>query len=237
MKKTLTAFLAALVIGVSSAYAFDPKDLLKGLGNATSQSQSESSSNDQTGGTSSDAGSTANGGGILGAIGGFINNAMANNKFSVDDLVGTWNYTSPAVTFQSENALMNIGGAGAATALENKLEPYYTKLGFNKTTLTVDKEHNFELKMGLLQLKGTVEKGDDNSLVFNFAAFGKIPLGKVSANATKAMNTLNLTFEATRLVQMLTKLTSVLNMSSVNALASLLNSYDGIYLGFKLKKA
>ncbi len=219
MKKIVLSALA-LAIAVSAS-AFDPKDLLGKL---------KGDNNDTT------ATSDNSGGGVLGALGGLISNAVANKKFTVDDLVGTWNYTSPAVSFQSENALMKIGGVGAATAVENQLSPYYERLGFNKTVLTVDKDHNFTLKMGVLILKGSVTKDDtDNSLVFNFNAFGKISLGKVNANATKAGKTLNLTFDATRLIQILTKISSKLNIQTLKAVSSILDSYEGIYMGFKLK--
>lgn len=222
MKKIILSALAASV--AASASAFDPKDLLGNLGKL----------NGDTTTTTGDSQST---GGVLGSLGSLIGNVVANNKFSIDDLVGTWSYSSPAVSFQSENALMKIGGAGAATAVENQLAPYYQRLGFTNTSLTVDADHNFTLKMGLLVLKGTVEKDEeDNGLVFNFNAFGKISLGKVKANATKAGKTLNLTFDATRLIQMLTKISSKLNIKTLSTLSTLLNNYDGIYIGYKLKQ-
>lgn len=222
MKKIILSALAASV--AASASAFDPKDLLGNLGKL----------NGDTTTTTGDSQST---GGVLGSLGSLIGNVVANNKFSIDDLVGTWSYSSPAVSFQSENALMKIGGAGAATAVENQLAPYYQRLGFTNTSLTVDADHNFTLKMGLLVLKGTVEKDEeDNGLVFNFNAFGKISLGKVKANATKAGKTLNLTFDATRLIQMLTKISSKLNNKTLSTLSTILNNYDGIYIGYKLKQ-
>lgn len=222
MKKIILSALAASV--AASASAFDPKDLLGNLGKL----------NGDTTTTTGDSQST---GGVPGSLGSLIGNVVANNKFSIDDLVGTWSYSSPAVSFQSENALMKIGGAGAATAVENQLAPYYQRLGFTNTSLTVDADHNFTLKMGLLVLKGTVEKDEeDNGLVFNFNAFGKISLGKVKANATKAGKTLNLTFDATRLIQMLTKISSKLNIKTLSTLSTILNNYDGIYIGYKLKQ-
>lgn len=222
MKKIILSALAASV--AASASAFDPKDLLGNLGKL----------NGDTTTTTGDSQST---GGVLGSLGSLIGNVVANNKFSIDDLVGTWSYSSPAVSFQSENALMKIGGAGAATAVENQLAPYYQRLGFTNTSLTVDADHNFTLKMGLLVFKGTVEKDEeDNGLVFNFNAFGKISLGKVKANATKAGKTLNLTFDATRLIQMLTKISSKLNIKTLSTLSTILNNYDGIYIGYKLKQ-
>lgn len=224
MKKIIISALALAI--AASASAFDPKDLLGKLRGDTTSTTSSGSSDD------------TNSGGILGAIGGLISNVTANNKFSVDDIVGTWNYTSPAVSFESDNALMKIGGAGAATAVEDKLSPYYKQLGFNKTVLTVEADHSFTMKLGLLSLKGTIEKDEtDNGLVFNFSAFGKISLGKVKAHATKSGSTLNLTFDATRLIEILTKISSKLNINTLKTVTSLLDNYDGIYMGFKLKKA
>lgn len=181
------------------------------------------------------AGAQNSGADILGALGNFINNATASGSFSVDDLTGTWNYSGPAVSFQSENALQNIGGAAAATALEGQFEPYYRRLGFNRTSLTVDAEHNFTLRLGLVQLKGTVEKDDNGQLQFNFSAFNRIPLGKVAANATKSGKKLNVTFDATRFVNILNRVSGALNNNTLSALTTLLNSYDGVYLGFKLE--
>lgn len=172
----------------------------------------------------------------LGALGDFLNNTLANNRFQIEDLRGTWKYESPAVSFQSDNVLQHIGGAAGATALENQIEPYYNRLGFNRSSLEVDSLDNFTLKLGVLHLKGKVEKTDDDRLQFNFNAFGRIPLGSMTANATKAGNTLNITFDASRFVTILTKVGSALNLRTLNALTAVLNSYDGLYVGFKMKR-
>lgn len=203
-----------LFLGAISAGAVDPRDILRGL--------------------SSKSDSTAQNSG-LGAIGNIIGNLTSNNKFTVDDLVGSWTYTGPAVSFASDNALKNIGGAAAATAVETKLEPYYKRLGFTRTTLTVNQDHSFEMKMGVIQFKGTIEKTDDGNLKFNFSALGR-NLGAVAAHATKSGNTLNITFDSTKMVKMLTTVSSKLNISTLKTLSSLLNAYDGIYMGYKMSK-
>ncbi len=216
--KFITLCIAAIVsLSSMTAQAQSLKDILGGLA-GSSDSTKTSSSNP------------------LGALGSVLGNVLANDKFTVDDIVGSWNYSSPAVSFQSDNALKKIGGAGAATAVENKLAPYYKTIGLTSTTLTVDADHNFTMKLGVAQLKGTIEKAEDGGLVFAFNAFGKIGLGKVSAHATKAGSTLNLTFDATKLIQILTKVAGVLNNTTLKAVTDLVNSYDGIYIGFKLNK-
>jgi len=213
--KIIKYFLAAaLVLNVSAAFAFDPSSL---LGKLKGDSISTETGN-------------------LGALGSAISNLLANDNFEVDDLVGEWSYVSPAISFQSDNALMKIGGAGAATAIEDKLEPYYKRLGFTKTTLTVKEDHSFTLKMGFIIMQGTVEKDEDKKLVFNFNAFGKLSLGSVASNATKSSSTLNLTFDATRLIQILEKVSSVVNNTTLTSLSKMLSAYDGIYMGFKLSE-
>lgn len=171
----------------------------------------------------------------LGSLGNFINNTIANNNFTIDDLTGSWQYTSPAVSFQSENALQNIGGAAAATALENQLDPYFRRLGFNRSSLEVNADHTFTLRLGLVSLKGTVAKNSDDMLEFNFNAFGRVPLGKLTANATKSGDTLNLTFDATKFINILSTVAGSLNNASLTALTGMLNSYDGVYIGFKMR--
>lgn len=216
--KFITLCIAAIVsLSSMTAQAQSLKDILGGLA-GSSDSTKTSSSNP------------------LGTLGSVLGNVLANDKFTVDDIVGSWNYSSPVVSFQSDNALKKIGGAGAATAVENKLAPYYKTIGLTSTTLTVDADHNFTMKLGVAQLKGTIEKAEDGGLVFAFNAFGKISLGKVSAHATKAGSTLNLTFDATKLIQILTKVAGVLNNTTLKAVTDLVNSYDGIYIGFKLNK-
>lgn len=217
MKKSVICAIMALALAFGQAGAFDLKDLF-----GKSKTNTETSADD-------------NSDGILGALGSFIGNMTANKNFTVDDIAGQWSYSSPAVSFKSENALKNVGGAAAATAVENKLAPYYKTLGFTRTTLTIAKDHTFSMKMGIIPLKGTVEKTEDGRLEFAFTGITGRSVGKVDAVATKSGSTLNLTFDATKFIKVLTSVAGKLNISTLNTLASLLNGYDGIYMGFSMK--
>ena len=217
MKKSVICAIMALALAFGQAGAFDLKDLF-----GKSKTNTETSADD-------------NSDGILGALGSFIGNMTANKNFTVDDIAGQWSYSSPVVSFKSENALKNVGGAAAATAVENKLAPYYKTLGFTRTTLTIAKDHTFSMKMGIIPLKGTVEKTEDGRLEFAFTGITGRSIGKVDAVATKSGSTLNLTFDATKFIKVLTSVAGKLNISTLNTLASLLNGYDGIYMGFSMK--
>ena len=172
----------------------------------------------------------------LGSLGSVISNLTASSSFELADLQGTWDYQSPAVTFQSDNVIQKAGGAAAASTIEGKMAPYYEKAGITSLQLTVDAENNFTMKLKRGSLKGTVSKDEQGNLEFNFSAFGEIKLGKVSAFATKSGNTLNLTFDVSKLISIVKSVSSVSGISSLNTISSLLSSYDGIYAGFKLNR-
>ena len=172
----------------------------------------------------------------LGSLGSVISNLTASSSFELADLQGTGDYQSPAVTFQSDNVIQKAGGAAAASTIEGKMAPYYEKAGITSLQLTVDAENNFTMKLKRGSLKGTVSKDEQGNLEFNFSAFGKIKLGKVSAFATKSGNTLNLTFDVSKLISIVKSVSSVSGISSLNTISSLLSSYDGIYAGFKLNR-
>ena len=175
----------------------------------------------------------------LEALVGIVSSLTSTSKFEIKDLQGTWAYQSPAVSFKSDQALNKIGGTAASAALENKMAPYYTRLGLNTLVLTMDADGNFEMKIKTITLKGVaVKDSDSGALTFNFNAFGKTNIGKIAAEAQKsATGVLTLTFDVSRVIAIVDKIASVANLQSVSTLSSLLKSYDGIYAGARLKKS
>jgi hypothetical protein len=229
MKKILI-LLAALFITTASVEAQSLSSLLNALkGTSSSTSSSSSTTSDQT--TTSGLGS------LLGTLGQTIQNATASTSFSLDDLVGTWKYSSPAVSFDSSNTLQNLGGAAVSTQIENKLATYYKKFGMTSIQLTVDSDYSFSMKLKYGTLKGTISKNDDGTLTFNFSALGSYNYGAINSRATKSGNKLNLTFDAEKLMSMMSTVASLTNNSTLTTAMSLINSYDGIYIGFKMKKS
>ena len=85
-------------------------------------------------------------------------------------------------------------------------------------------------------LSGTIEKGEQGYLVFNFKAFNKIKIGKISARATLAVNTLSLTFDVSGLIKVMKTVSQIAGNSTFGTMVQLLESYDGLYAGFKMKK-
>lgn len=210
--KYAIALCMAAICATSAHATTDLKDLLKSAASA------------------SDKNSTVN------TIGNVISGLTASSQFEISALEGSWTYRSPAVSFKSENALQNIGGAAAAASVEAKLSPYYEKAGLTAMKLTVANDSSFTMQLKKGALKGKLSKDENGDLIFNFSALGKINLGKLKAYTTMSGNTLNLTFDITKLIAIAKTATSVAGIKSLEAISSLLQSYDGIYAGFKLVK-
>lgn len=173
----------------------------------------------------------------LDALNGIVSSLTNTKNFEIADIVGTWEYQSPAVSFKSDDALSKIGGVAASTALEDKLVTYYNAAGLNTLVLTVNSDDSFNIKIRGISLTGTIEKADDGSLVFSFSAFGKVNIGKVAAMAEKsATNTLTLTFDASRVISIIEKVADIAKIQTLQTLSSLLKNYDGLYAGARLKK-
>ncbi len=174
---------------------------------------------------------------IGGAIGGLIGGLLSTDKVTPEQMVGTWNYESPAVCFKSENFLQKAGGSAVAGTIESKLAPYYKTLGLNKLTLTVKEDNSFAMTSGAIKMSGTIEAKGDGDVYFKFAALGKISLGQMKAYVVKsAGNKMSLMFDVSKLVNIIKGVGSVTGSSSIKTITTLLDSYDGICAGFKLQK-
>lgn len=178
---------------------------------------------------------SGSGSGVADALGGLVSGLISNDKIAPENLVGTWNYVSPAVCFQSDNFLQKAGGAAMAGTIEGKLEPYYQRFGVDKLVLTVDKDLNFTMQSGKLKATGTITI-DNTDVYFNFSALGKISLGKMKTYVTMTGSQMSVMFDVSKLMAVIKTVSSISGSSAISAVTKLLDSYEGICAGFKLQK-
>ena len=216
LKKQLGAALLAAAICSAPAAAFDLKGLFGGSGSSDNSDNSGSQ--------------------LENILGNIVGTVLSDKDVDPSQLEGKWEYTGPAVDFASDNALQNIGGAAAGATIEKKLEPYYKTAGLTNLQFKADRDGNFTMQMKHGTLSGTIEKGEQGYLVFNFKAFNKINIGKISARATLAVNTLSLTFDVSGLIKVMKTVSQIAGNSTFGTMVQLLESYDGLYAGFKMKK-
>lgn len=168
-------------------------------------------------------------------VGNLLEGVFSSSNLSVQDLQGNWLATGPAVAFQGDNFLKQAGGKAAGAAIETKLKPYYQKYGLTGAALIIDNAGNFQLRIKKLALKGTVtETAEKGVFEFNFAVAGKIRLGKVKTYVQKTSRTMDVMFDASKLMAIIDAVAKYSKISAAKTLSGLLNSYDGLCVGFAL---
>ena len=199
----------ALCIGIFSfnASAQGIGDILKGLGGASGK------------------------GDILNSI---IDGVFSSSNITVQDIVGTYTSEGPAVTFKSDNLLQKAGGIAATATIESKLKPYYDKYGLNGMTVTIDADSKFTMKIKKLPISGTIEKNEgDGTFQFKISLLGNT---SITTYIEKSGNTLKLMFDAKKLMDLISAVAKISGNSLASTAGSILSSYDGACVGFKLVK-
>ena len=228
MKRISVIFLLTLILSTSlsaSAAGWDISDLLGKVSLASADS------------TKTSAGSSKGGnlGGLLSGVANAL--GLGSSNLTVDKMVGTWNYTNPAVSFKSDNFLLKAGGAAAAQQIESKLAPYYKTAGLTSLVLTIAEDSTFTFKARMANLNGTIEKNaETGNFIFNFKAFKKIKIGSMEAFIVMNGNKMELTFDVTKLMTLVEKAGSLTGNSTIKGLSALLKQYDGLTAGFELQR-
>lgn len=173
-----------------------------------------------------------NGANIGDAVTGLVDGLLTQSDITVEQMAGTWTATGSAVCFQSENFLQKAGGSAAAGTIESKLNPYYQKYGLTGSVLTVQPDGTFTLNVKGITMKGTITKATDGNFNFKFQAFGTINLGTIKAYVEKPLTGLNVMFDASKLKTFLSTAASFTGNSLATTAANLLDSYDGLCVGF-----
>ena len=239
MKKTILILTAMLAIGTVQSNAQNILDVLKSLGS--------SSNTEQTDSTKSTSTSTSN---VLGGLGNLVAGLLGTDKVNQKSIVGTWNYAKPAVVFESEDLLTNVGGMAAGKAVEEKLQTYLDKIGFTagKVKMTFNEDGTGKITYGSKNISFQWSVADSD-LTINLAS-GTLSMFTSSSNLSKYtsfkmnckvnLTNIQLSFKADKLLQFISKVVSAAgsatNNSTISTITGLANKVDGMYLGLTLEK-
>ena len=181
--------------------------------------------------TGNTSGSTSSAGSI---ISGLLNNVIGSGTFSKADLCAhTWKYSKPGCAFTSENLLAKAGGEIAANKVEEKLSTYYNKFGFNSsnTQFTFTTDGNFSAQIDGKSWQGTYTF-DEKTHAIHLKGL----LLSASGYATKTTNGISLLFDQKKLLNLIKMLSTFKGSSTLSAVGSIANSYDGMRVGFEMTK-
>ena len=159
-------------------------------------------------------------------------NAVTGHTETVD-MTGTWRYTGSAIEFESEN-LKKAGGTVAASAAEQKLDEQLAKVGIKEGQLsfTFNADSTFVSTLGKRKLNGTYSY-DAGTQMLHLRYMKLIPMNAKVNYTTQQMDLL---FEADKLLKLITFLSSKSSSATLKAISSLADSYDGMMLGYELKR-
>lgn len=196
--------------------------------------------------SSSSTGSTIAGvlGGLLGGgssssstgssiVNGILNNVIGSGTFKKEDLCHTWKYSKPGCAFTSENLLAKAGGEVAATKIEEQLAGYYTKFGItsSNTYFTFNTDGSFNAKIDGKSWNGTYTF-DEKSHEIHLKGL----LLSASGYATKTTTGISLLFDQKKLLNLIKTLSAFKGSSTLSAVGSIANNFDGARVGFEMTK-
>ncbi|MBO5706937.1 MAG: DUF4923 family protein [Bacteroidaceae bacterium] len=235
MKKTLFILMAMFALCTTQSHAQNILDLLKGLSSKQTESQPDSTK------------STNN---TLSELGDFVAGLLGQGKINGYNLIGTWSYTEPAVVFESENMLTNVGGVAAGKAAQKKLQTYLDKIGFTagKVKITFKEDSTGTVTYGTkdIPFKWSIQDSDltinlaGNSLSKYTSSLNLSKFTSFKMNCKLGIGSMQLSFKADKLLDFISKILSIAgnssNNSTINTIVSLANNVDGMYLGLTLEK-
>lgn len=215
---------------------------------ASSTTAATTTSATTTAATTSNAGSAVAGilGAVLGGnsnssssagssiINGILNDVIGSGTFSKQDLCAhTWKYSKPGCAFTSENLLAQAGGEIAANKVEEKLSEYYSKFGFSSsnTYFTFKTDGTFAAK-----IDGKSWQGNYTFDEKTHAIQMKGLILSMSGYATKTANGISLLFDQKKLLNLIKTIGSLKGNSTLSALGTIANNYDGMRVGFEMTK-
>ena len=153
---------------------------------------------------------------------------------TIDNLVGEWTYTEPAVVFMSENLLKKAGGKLASSAIEKTIETQLNRVGITKGAMkmTFTRNGRFTQTIGGRRLRGTFTiKGKE--VVLKYAGEIKQLVGTTQVDG----NDLLIVMDASKMLTYLKAIGSISGNASLKTATSLLGSMDGMLCGLRLNRA
>lgn len=150
-------------------------------------------------------------------------------------LIGTWDYVGPDCQLKGDDILKNIGGETAGEEVEKKMAPIYEKAGLNTILYTFNEDNTCSYTIKGKKVEGTYEFDAEAKTVTIKA--GKLGI-KTTAHIVTLGSNMSFVYDADKILSVVKTITGA--ASGLNASAStvnkLLEQFNGMMVGFELKK-
>ncbi|MBE6273713.1 MAG: DUF4923 family protein [Bacteroides sp.] len=168
-------------------------------------------------------------------LSGVVKNVVGDKATTETSLIGTWVYVAPDCQLKGDDVLKNIGGDAAGAEVEKKMQPIYEKAGLNTIQYTFNEDKTCSYTIKGRKVEGTYVFDPEAKTVTIKA--GKLGM-KTTANIVTLGNNMSFVFDADKIlsvVKSITGATSSLN-NSASTVNKLLEQFNGMMIGFELKK-
>lgn len=147
---------------------------------------------------------------------------------------GTWKYNAPSVGVSGKNLLAGVAKPIAKSKLKKKLKKAFKKIGLDKMRPEFSFNPDGTCAIGVMgtKLKGNYNYNPDTETIS--IKWHGIPMNaKLRPDGKKK---LHLTFDADKLLKLISLMGRFSDSSAIKALSTLLDNYDDVMVGFELKK-
>lgn len=150
-------------------------------------------------------------------------------------LIGTWVYVGPDCQLKGDDLLKNIGGDAAGAEVEKKMQPIYEKAGLNTIQYTFNEDKTCFYTIKGKKVEGTYEFDAEAKTVTIKAARLGI---KTTAHIVTLGDNMSFVFDADKILSVVKTITGTASKinSSASAISKLTEQFDGMMIGFELKK-
>ena len=162
--------------------------------------------------------------------------AVVGDKATTEaSLIGTWNYVGPDCQLKGDDILKNIGGEAAGEEVEKKMIAIYEKAGLNTIQYTFNEDKTCSYTIKGKKIEGTYEFDAEAKTVTIKA--GKLKI-KTTAHIVTLGSNMSVVFDADKILSVVKTIPGVASgfNTSASALNKLTEQFNGMMIGFELKK-
>ena len=172
---------------------------------------------------------------VSSAIGGEAGSIISGkNNVSKENIVGTWSYQQPSISFESSDLLKQAGGQLTSAAIEKKLASQFAKVGITpgKFLITFGSDDKFStIKDGVATTSGTYALSG-SKITFSYLENS----AKITGYAQMKNGTLSISFDSSKVLDVMSKMSKYSANSSLSTISSLAGSFKGMKTGVALVK-
>ena len=168
-------------------------------------------------------------------LSGAVKQVVGDKATTETSLIGTWAYVGPDCQLKGDDLLKNIGGDAAGVEVEKKMEPIYEKTGLNTIQYTFNEDKTCSYTIKGKKVEGTYVF-DPEAKTITIQA-GRLKVKTVAHVVTLGSN-MSFVFDANKIFTVVKSITGVASTvnTTVSAINKLVEQFDGMMIGFELKK-